>query len=48
MEELKVEAVNTNEAIEKAMRAYAEGDLDLTSEKYMDVKFSIVEEQYGV
>ena len=33
-----------NDAIEKAMKLYAEGELMPTSEKYMDVRFSIEEE----
>lgn len=41
MDELRVDAVNPNEAIEKAMKEYLEGTLLPTSGKYVDVKFSI-------
>ena len=37
MDELVIDAANPNEAIEKAMKLYTEGDLLPTSEKYMDV-----------
>ena len=41
MDELRVDAVNPNEAIEKAMKEYLEGTLLPTSEKYIDVKFYV-------
>jgi len=41
MDELRVDAINPNEAIEKAMKVYLEGSLLPTSEKYIDVKFYV-------
>ena len=45
MDELEVEAANPNEAINKAVKIYLDGMLLPTSEKYIDVKFSIEEDR---
>lgn len=41
MDELKIDALNPNEAIEKAMKVYLGGKLLPTSEKYIDVRISV-------
>ena len=45
MDELMIEAANPNEAINKAVRKFLDGALLPTSEKYIDVKFSVEEEE---
>ena len=45
MDELMIEAANPNEAINKAVRKFLDGALLPTSEKYIDVRFSIEEEE---
>ena len=43
MDELKIDAVNPNEAIEKAMKIYSNGDALPTSERHIEVMFSVEE-----
>ena len=45
MDELRIEAGNPNEAINKAVRKFLDGALLPTSEKYIDVRFSVEEEE---
>ena len=45
MEELMIEAANPNEAINKAVRKFLDGALLPTREKYIDVRFSVEEEE---
>lgn len=45
MDELMIEAANPNEAINKAVRKFLDGALLPTSEKYIDVRFSVEEEE---
>ena len=43
MEELKIEAATPNDALDKAMKIYSQGDALPSSEKYIDVRFSVEE-----
>ena len=45
MDELMIEAANPNEAINKAVRKFLDGALLPTSEKYIDVRFYVEEEE---
>ena len=45
MDKLLIEAANPNEAINKAVRKFLDGALLPTSEKYIDVRFSVEEEE---
>ena len=45
MDELMIEAANPNDAINKAVRKFLDGALLPTSEKYIDVRFSVEEEE---
>ena len=43
MEELKIEATTPNDALDKAMKIYSEGDVSPSSERQIDVNFSVEE-----